>query len=179
LRVFRFRGRAWPKNNATTPTAPAPSQDFPLLEELVWKSDKMVDGFAGARPVIFCAAEWVITPYLAASRGAGCEPLCRVRHLRFDRCDLPKAADVAALLRAAPELRQLDGGAVRGRLKWRDDPEFEGLVHRNLRPIRFESCVGTRADKEILAAEFNELRAHHFPRLRTLTLERGFGTRSK
>jgi hypothetical protein len=143
-----------------------------LLEELVWKCDEMVDGFAGARPVVFCAPHWLVTQYLAASQGAGCEPFSRVRSLRFDQVNLPNPPDVAALLRAAPELRQLSGGNVFGRLEWRDDPAFVGLVHGNLRSLRFESCVGTQADKALLSAEFNELRAHHFPHLRALTVER-------
>jgi hypothetical protein len=173
LRAFRFYGSAWPKKADTAPT-PTPPRGFPLLEEFIWKSDEIVDGFADAQPIVFCAPQCLITQYLTPSRDAGCEPFSRVRSLRFVQIKLPKATDVAALLRAAPELRRLEGGMVFGRLDWREDPAFAGLVHRNLRSLRFASCVGTRTDKELFFAEFDGLRAQHFPRLRTLALERDF-----
>jgi hypothetical protein len=45
--------------------------------------------------------------------------------------------NVAAVLRAAPELRTLHGERTFVHLGWRNHPAFAGLVHRNLRSLQF------------------------------------------
>jgi hypothetical protein len=164
LRVFRFFGdREWPVDDAT-PAAPVQAL-LPLLEELVWEPSRIVAGFAGAQPVVLCAPYQVVAEYVATRR-----PLSHVRDLRFHG-RTPQASDVAAVLRAAPELRQLHGGEVRDYVTWHNDPAFAGLVHRKLRTLRFQSYCRGRLDEKLFDAEYDELRAHHFPRLRTFTLD--------
>jgi hypothetical protein len=164
LRVFRFSGD-WPADGATVM---APAQALPELEELVWEpidTDDLdvANAFAGAQPVVLCAPCATIVKYAAAGRAGCCGPLSRVRGLRFyDKT--PQASDVAAVLQAAPELRTLDGGELGNRLEWRSDPAFAGLVHRRLRSLRFRHSAFRIP--ELFSARYDELQAHHFPRLR-------------
>jgi hypothetical protein len=165
LRVFRFSGD-WPVEDGM---ATAPAQALPLLEELNWELDiddlNIADGFAGARPVVLCAPRATIAQYAAAGRAAGgCGPLSRVRDLQFHGATA-RASDVAAVLRAAPELRTFDLGVLCRRLEWSNDAAFAGLVHRKLRLFRFQSC---ELISELVFAQYDELQARHFPRLRSL-----------
>jgi hypothetical protein len=179
LRSFRFSGE-WPsvEGDATTisPTAPpythAPS--LPLLKELIWESGHVVDGFSGAKPQKLCAPSWVISLWTVSCTPGpttGCGLLSRVHDLRF-HSTMPQPSSMAAALQAAPELRTLHGGTIVGHLQWRNDPAFAGLVHRKLRSLRFSSPrQGVTEDHFGFPAEYDMLRAHHFPRLHGLTLE--------
>jgi hypothetical protein len=148
LRVFRFRGY-WPVGGATPAT---PSQALPLLQELVWELDiddvDILNGFAGAQPVKICVPYPALVDYAAKGRAGG--PLSRVRDLRFcGWMNTIESSGVAAVLRAAPELRTLRGKLTDKRLNWRNDPAFEGLVHRQLRSLRvpsstYELCCSIR-----------------------------------
>jgi hypothetical protein len=171
LRVFRCSGRAWPVDDAMpTVLPPAP---LPLLEELVWEAARMVDGFEGAQPVVLCAPLRIIAKFVAASQGEGSGPLSRVRDLRLYGGTTPQPCDVAAVLRAAPELRLLLAGLVQSRLQWHNDPAFAGLVHRKLRLLRFKPHPEHLAEDELqFLAECDALQAHHFPRLRALEVVR-------
>jgi hypothetical protein len=101
-------------------------------------------------------------------------PLYRLRTLHFD-ADVLEAQNVAAVLRAAPQLRHIQGGIVKDRLGWRNDRAFADVVHRKLRSLRFEAFVGSRTDKDaFLLNECGQLQAHHFPHLRAVTLKRDF-----
>jgi hypothetical protein len=165
LRVFSFNGD-WPVEDGVPKT---PAQVLPLLEELVWEVDKddlgIAEGFAGAQPVMLCAPCATIVKYAAAGAG-GCGLLSRVRGLHFYDW-APQASDVAAVLRAAPELRTLDVGTLGNRLVWCSDRAFAGLVHRKLRLLQFQHSVfGDPKNQELIAAQYDELQAHHCPRLR-------------
>jgi hypothetical protein len=133
---------------------------------------EIIDRFAGAQPVALCAPHYVIAELMAASQSAlGCGALSRLRDLRFSD-DFHKASAVAAVLRAAPELRRLYAGAVaaHGRVEWHNDPAFAGLVHHKLRSLQFRPYLRSMPEKFCFAA-FDELQAHHFPRLRAFTME--------
>jgi hypothetical protein len=162
LRVFRFNGD-WPVQDGLPK---APVQALPLLEELVWQRGNdgldIDDGFAGAQPVTLCAPYATVVKYAAASSAGGCSPLSRVRDLQFYDTT-PQASEVAAVLRAAPELRTLDGGVLDTSLNWCSDPAFAGLVHRKLRLLQFQHSER----EELIAAQYDELQAHHCPRLRS------------
>jgi hypothetical protein len=167
LRVFRFSGD-WPVEEGGVPKTPA--HVLPLLEEFVWEVDKdnfgIADGFAGAQPVMLCAPCATIVSYAAAGTAGGCGLLSRVRGLHFYEW-APQASDVAAVLQAAQELRTLDVGTLGSRLDWRRDPAFVGLVHRRLRSLQFShSVLGAPTVQELIAAQYDKLQAHHFPRLR-------------
>jgi hypothetical protein len=181
LRSFRFNGPKWCVDDAI-PTGPA--QPLPLLEELVWEcgyisqhgddGTDIVDGFAGARPVTLCAPSAAIIKHAADHPGAD-NLLARVRNLRLhDWTNSPeRASDVAAVLRAAPELRTLHGGRAFAHLDWRTHPAFAGLVHRKLRALQFtpnSKYQLTDEDYAEFSTEYDELKAHHFPRLRALTV---------
>jgi hypothetical protein len=172
LRAFHFGG-AWPNDDA--PVTTEPSRPLPLLAELIWGSSDIPDRFSAARPVSLCAPASVIcilaTCTLHRTGSGCCGPLSRARNLRFSG-KMPQPSDVAAILRAAPELRTLHAGTMPKRLTWRGDPAFEGLVHRNLRSLRFSPPL-RKTDYHLtqLAAECDMLRAHHFPRLRALAIE--------
>jgi hypothetical protein len=170
LRVFRFCGE-WPVGDAT-PTA-AVHTPLPMLEELVWDSNRMVDGFEGAQPVVLWAPHGDIIKSMTASQAAGSGPLSRVRDLRFYG-DAPPISDVAAVLRAAPELRLfLAGRLIQRRLDWRSDPAFAGIVHRKLRLLHLKPFPEHLTEDDLqFAAEYDALQAHHFPRLRALKLVR-------
>jgi hypothetical protein len=171
--VFHFYGRKWPvDDDASGMTPTAPLQALPLLEELVWECNHMVDGFAGAQPIVLHAPHHAIAEFVVASQGAGCGPLARVRSLRIDGY-LPQPPEIAAVLRAVPELRELCAGWVYDCLRWYNDPAFARLVHQKLRSLLFKSefeCL-TRAEFDRFAAEYDELQASHFPRLRAFILE--------
>jgi hypothetical protein len=168
LRVFRFSGD-WPVEVGLPKT---PAQALPLLEELVWEVDNddldIADRFAGAQPVMLFAPCATVVKYAAAAAGraGGCGPLFRVRDLHF--YDMaPQASDVAAVLRAAPELRTLDVGTLGYLLAWCSDPSFAGLVHWNLRSLQFQhSVLGAPKIQQLIAAQYDELQVHHLPRLR-------------
>jgi hypothetical protein len=165
LRVFRFHGY-WPVGGAPPAT---PSQALPLLQELVWEFDSddldIVNAFAGAQPLVLCAACSALVDYAAKGQAKG--PLSRVRDLRFSGwMNTVRSSGVAAVLRVAPELRTLRGNLVGKRLEWCGDPAFEGLVHRKLRSLRVE-----RSSYELFAAQYDELQMRHFPRLRMLAAE--------
>jgi hypothetical protein len=166
LRVFRFSGN-WPVEQGEMPKTPA--QVLPLLEELGWEADNddfgVAEGFAGAQPVILCAPCATIVSYATAGSAGGRGLLSRVRDLYFYDW-APQASDVAAVLRAAPELRTLDVGALDNRLEWCSDPAFEGLVHRKLRSLQFQHSILVAPEiQQLIAAQYDELQAHHFPRL--------------
>jgi hypothetical protein len=150
-------------------TRTQPSQALPLLEELVWEPTHVVDGFAGAQPVVLCAPYDAIAELTTAGQGEGRSPLSRVRDFRCYGGE-PQPSDVAAVLRAAPELRQFHAGFVHRPLEWHNDPAFAGLVHRRLRSLRFQS-LSRSMPEEIFFASYDELQAHHFPRLRAFILE--------
>jgi hypothetical protein len=165
LRAFRFRGN-FPVSLG------GPSPVLPLLEELIWESCQVADRFCGAHPVTLCASMWEIHKWAMCTHhtASGCGPLSRVRHLRF--YNHSNASTVAAVLRAAPELRTLHGGTICNRLEWRDDPAFEGLFHRNLRSIRFlPPMFGDFTEYDLfLPDEYDVLQARHFPRLQVLAV---------
>jgi hypothetical protein len=167
LRSFRFHGPKWHVEDTTPAQAP-----LPLLGELILGRALFADTFSLAQPVTLHASESVIQKWATCAHHAasGCSPLCRVRDLRF--CgEMPNAATVAAVLRAAPELRALHGGRIYDRVwGWCNDPAFDGLVHRKLRSLRFSRHF---TEGELFAGiEFDTLQARHFPRLRALTMER-------
>jgi hypothetical protein len=169
LRAFHFRGAEWPADDTTIA---APSEAVPMLRELTWDSRHVVRGFLGVQPVVFAAPAGIIAIYAAARSDSDADrgPLSRVRVLRCFN-EIRDAPDVAAVLRAAPELRVSHVGNVWRQLAWRNDPAFTGLIHHNLRFLRFTHGFGVTEEKLLFAAEFDKLRAHHFPRLRALTLE--------
>jgi hypothetical protein len=178
LRAFHFRGSKWPVMHEDATTPKAPSQALPMLKELVWESSHVVDGFAGAQPVFLSMFSKALVDFMAAARRdtqAGAEgPLSRLRTLQLD-ADIFEAENAAAVLRAAPELRHIQGGIVKDRLGWRDDAAFAGLIHRKLRSLRFEAFVGSRTEKDaFLLNECEQLQAHHFPHLRAVILKRDF-----
>jgi hypothetical protein len=149
--------------------APAP---LPLLEKLAWEAICMVDGFEGAQPVVLRAPQDAIARFTAACHREGSGPLSRVRDLRLYG-DEPQGSVVAAVLRAAPELRLFHAGLAQRRLQWRDDPAFAGLVHRKLRLLHFRPHPERLTEEHLqFAAEREALQAHHFPRLRAIQLVR-------
>jgi hypothetical protein len=148
--VFHFYGRKWPVDGDAAPAAPW--QALPLLEELVWECSHMVDGFAGAQPVVLCAPHHTIAEYVAASQRVDCGPLARLRSLQFDGY-VPCA------------------GWVRDRLGWHSDPAFAGLIHRKLRSLHFKSDIAKPTDVDRFFADYDELQARHFPRLRAFVLQ--------
>jgi hypothetical protein len=169
--VFRFRGREWPVDDAARPTVLAPAP-LPLLDELIWEAVRMVGGFEGAQPVVLWAPNRDIVKFVAASKDAGCGPLSRVRDLRLYG-DAPQPSDVAAVLRAAPELRRFHAGRVHRRLEWRSDSAFAGLIHRKVRLLHFNPHPEHLTEEELqLPAEYVRLQTHHFPRLRAVELVR-------
>jgi hypothetical protein len=167
LRAFHFCGPEWPMDDTT---APAPAEAVPMLREFIWDSPHVVRGFLGVQPVVFAAPAFIIAIYAAMNSDADRGPLSRVRVLRCFN-EIRDAPDVAAVLRAAPGLRILRVGSVWHRLAWRNDPAFAGLIHRNLRFLQFTQEFGVTEEKLLFSAEYDKLQAHHFPRLRGLSLE--------
>jgi hypothetical protein len=170
LRVFRFCGE-WPEDDAMPPPAPRP---LPLLEQLIWESTRMVDGFEGAQPVVLWGPFRAVAKLMQATKieGGSGAPLSRVRDLRFYG-EAPEVSVVAEMLRAAPELRLLLAGLAQSRLGWHNDPAFAGLVHRKLQVLRFKPDPEHLTEDALqFSAEYDILQAHHFPRLRALQLVR-------
>jgi hypothetical protein len=171
LRVFRFRGSQWPGDDGTPRPVPPPVP-LPLLEELVWESIHLFDGFDGAQPVVLWAPRRAIATLMAASRGDGSGPLSHVRDVRFYG-DASRVSDIAAVVRAAPELRLFHAGVVQKPLEWHSNPAFAGLVHRKLRLLHIKPHPDHLTEDELqFPAEGVALQAHHFPRLRALELVR-------
>jgi hypothetical protein len=165
LRVFHFSG-SWP---ADDPAIIEPPRPLPLLHELLWRCDDFVSNFSNAQPMTVCApfptmiAHW-LSPVTVYGQAARC-PLACARHLRLFSC-LPKPAEMASVLRAAPELRTLDAGFLfRGGLDWAADPAFEGLIHPRLRSI------GVTGVCSLTDAQYDLLQQRHFPRLQELLSE--------
>jgi hypothetical protein len=122
-------------------------------------------------------ADWVAAdePHPAGAHPAW-TPLARVRELRFTRLLRGglAAAEVARLLRAAPQLRHLHFGLFSIDLStWSTDPSFEALTHPCLRSICFASGDAHRSDAPPAAMHHcaAELRRLHFPRLRYLKVD--------
>jgi hypothetical protein len=117
----------------------------------------------GAQPVMLHMPHATAADVLLA---APYRPLARVRDLwlAFGGGD-PLSSDVARLLRAAPQLRKVNGGSLQGGLDWLNDPTFAGLVHPWLRSI----SVGLASNAEPVPAYVAmQLRRLHFPRLQQL-----------
>jgi hypothetical protein len=145
LRVFHFKG-VWPAEDATTLTAPPP---LPLLEELTWwPGDPPLFGrFRGAQPVSVHAHYDLIAEHLPGrddTIAPACSFLVRVRELWIlNAAGTIKLADVARMLRAAPQLRAFRAlPRLAGEASWVTatadslDPALLGLVHRRLRCFR-------------------------------------------
>jgi hypothetical protein len=169
LRVFHFSG-VWPKND---PAVDEPPRPLPLLHDLSWHCEDFVSGFAHAQPSKLCApfrtmiADWLLSGETIDCDQAARGPLSCVRHLRI-LSPLPEPAEVASVLRAAPELRTLDAGAhFRGGLDWAADPAFEGLIHPRLRSIRVP-CLNQLVSND---AYYYPLQQRHFPRLQEMQFE--------
>jgi hypothetical protein len=145
---------------------------LPLLEELVWESIHLVDGFEGAQPLVLWAPRRAIAKLMAIRRGDGSGPLSHVRNVRFYG-DASQVSDIAAVVRETPELRLFHAGVVQKPLEWHTSPAFAGLIHRKLRRLHFKPHPDHLTEEGLqLPAECDALQAHHFPRLRALELVR-------
>jgi hypothetical protein len=176
LRLCHCAG-LWPYDTGAAKSLAHAPQPRPLLQELMWDCPFLDDtvgarGFMGAWPVVLAGTYTMVVDWLTAgeAHAAGGRlawtPLARVRELRFTgfpRGEL-SAAEVARLMRAAPQLRHLNFGLLSIDLPtWSSDPSFEGLTHPYLRSI----CLGSNAPLAVLHCAA-ELRRLHFPRLRYL-----------
>jgi hypothetical protein len=172
LRVFHHNGR-WPEAQDTTSTV-AP---LPLLEELVWELSCNAENFApreflGAQPKVLHAPYILISQCWLGEVDGASAFLGRVRDLRITTpvvVDSLDPADVARVLRAAPQLKKFySAHHVRGDASWLaptapTHPAFEGLIHPRLREFGLDA---TQPDAEWAA----HLRRRHFPRLRELAV---------
>jgi hypothetical protein len=105
LRVFHFSG-SWPTDD---PAIAEPARPLPLLHELSWQCKDYVSGFSNAHPVKLCAPFRMMIAHWVSPGQAARGPLACVRYLRIFGI-LPKPAELASVLRAAPEFRTLDAG---------------------------------------------------------------------
>jgi hypothetical protein len=167
LRVLHYHG-PWPPEEDHTPTVIVP-QPLPLLQEMMFlctPASSVERGFIGAQPAMLQMPHAAIADMLLAAPLMMYRPLARV-------CDLwlapgagggvgdPHTSDIARLLRAAPQLRNFNGGSLQGGLDWLDNPAFTGLVHPWLRSVRVHA-----GNLEPASAGCGvQLRRLHFPRL--------------
>jgi hypothetical protein len=171
LRVLSYHG-PWPSEHDQAPAAIVP-QPLPLLQELIfWCPTKspVARGFMGAQPVMLGMPHAAVADMLLAAPLMATDemyrPLARVRDLWLaPGIGYPDTSDVARLLRAAPQLRKLNGGLLQGGLDWLNNSAFTGLVHPWLRWI----CVDPARNAEPLPVDCGvQLRQLHFPRLQQL-----------
>jgi hypothetical protein len=181
LRVFRFCGN-W---SMASDEAVAPAAPLPLLEELEWCDDDdqptLLHGFLGARPMLLSAPyELVVKCLSARSEGLASEPanglLARARELHIVSTVAPVGiADVAHVLRAAPQLRNFSTGIhVHGDTTWLTASHaplphaFVDPVHPRLRCLDVSTASRDRPSSDEGCA--SRLRRTCFPRLRELTV---------
>jgi hypothetical protein len=177
LRVFQFEGDWWGVQPSRVAVAP-----LPLLEELVWIITDQPENivpceFFGAQPTLLHASYASISRcWLAVDEATSF--LARVSDLRIAApadADPLDPADVARVLRAAPQLKKFrTAHSVRGDASWLaptapTHPAFEGLVHPRLREFCAEAEDETSQDAEWI----EHLRQRHFPRLRELDVGAG------
>jgi hypothetical protein len=179
LRVFHFTG-SWPDAQEQPVSTVAP---LPLLEELVWDLSTQYESiapreFLGAQPTVLHAPYALISQSWLGGGDAATVFLRRVCDLRITaplEVDPLDPADVARVLRSAPQLKKFDTDrCVRGAASWLaptapTHPAFEGLVHPRLREFSItldEAEDGTSPVATPPDAEW--LRRRHFPRLREL-----------
>jgi hypothetical protein len=179
LRVFHFNG-AWPKTQERPASTVAP---LPLLQELVWNlSDDTTapPEFLGARPIVLHAPFALISQCWLAAADAPANFLARVRNVRITtmfRLDRLDPADVARVLRAAPQLKKFHIDPHGDDVSWLapaapTHPAFEGLAHPRLREFGFpRACAGANTPLDDQWAA--QLRRRHFPRLRELVVGKG------
>jgi hypothetical protein len=190
LRVFHFNG-GWPAAQhqpAITTVAP-----LPLLQELVWMPDDTIAprAFVGARPTVLhapyalisqCWLEGVDVP-LDVGAASFLARVCDLRITTALDVDSLDPADVARVLRAAPQLRKFHNDrCVHGDASWLaptapTHPAFEGLVHSRLREFGIrppragaQRISGSTPLDDKWAAH---LRRRHFPRLCALVAGKG------
>jgi hypothetical protein len=210
LRVFRFTGR-WPAEaDSSSSNAAALPPPLPLLRELAWHAYEPVAtatlrGFLRAQPTLLLVpADFLDIERPHMVDGAALEDplsglLARVCELHIrsstDATRPPLVpADVARVLRAAPQLRTLRiDHRVRGDtiMPWLAAPDaaavvsaeapetdaaaaaFEGLTHRRLRRFSLQLAAAGAAVVSCPAPDAEcaaRLRRLHFPRLRELTV---------
>jgi hypothetical protein len=182
LRVFRFTGK-WPDLQEQQPVSSTVAP-LPLLQELVWADAWNIAprGFLGAQPTSAHVSRALISQcWLGGAVDAAANFLTRMCDLHInatlaaDRLDL---ADVARILRAAPQLKKFHtADFVHGGASWLaptlpTHPAFEGLVHPRLRELGIRTpCVATSGTSEANPPDAEwvaHLRRRHFPRLREL-----------
>jgi hypothetical protein len=179
LRVFHFEGR-WPK--AQEQPAASTVAPLPLLEELAWNLSTPHATIAprellGAQPTVLDAPYTLFSQCWLNAVGASVGFLGRVCNLfittPFDMDPLDPA-DVARVLRAAPQLKKFfTAHHVRGDASWLaptapTHPAFEGLVHPRLREFGIVCADGISETSPPNAEWAAHLRRRHFPRLREL-----------
>jgi hypothetical protein len=150
LRVFRFCGK-WSTAIEEPVAAPAPLPlPLPLLEELGWDEDDcqptLLCGFLEARPMVLHVPYELVAECLPGRNGARTGEsarglLTRARELYLMSTVAPiEIADVAQLLRSAPQLRNFRTELhIHGDTSWLTAsdaplaPAFVDLIHPRLR----------------------------------------------
>jgi hypothetical protein len=187
LRSFRLEG-AWPETSDETEVVSSSVLPLPLLEDLMWFRFEVMSlptPLVGARPSTLDSFDVDLVQWSEAADNSGPDsppvtsPLARVRALtiRLDG-ELPEAASMARLLRAAPQLRYLTFHAYQHEhVRWivnefASGPEFAGLVHPRLRRVFITRDESLLVVPEPVPSLYGvKLRRRHFPRLRRPTMD--------
>jgi hypothetical protein len=178
LQVFHFKG-TWPSSREDTATAILEPGRCPQLQELVWHSydSEATRRFIGARPVTIHTSHEVVADWLAAADGNTADgmatggPLTGVRNLRVSGAF--SSFDVAPMLRAAPQLRNIAVVGLHGAPFW---PTLAGphpgakstLSHARVRSIVIEMAADDTSPPS--ADAVTRLRERDFPHLRELKI---------
>jgi hypothetical protein len=180
LRVFHFEGQ-WPNAQEPPVVTVAP---LPLLEELAWNLSNPYETIAphellGAQPMVLDAPYALISRCQLDAIGASASFLGRVRKLFITTPsdgDPLDPADVARVLRAAPQLKKFfTAHRVHGDASWLaptalTHPAFERLVHPRLQEFGIVCADGFSETSPPDAEWVAHLRRRHFPRLRELVV---------